>query len=935
MQRRFPLLLSAAAALASSAAAAAAAAAATASPRTRASFDASWRFLLGDPRSAPACNASGFVGFAARQCLGQTDVPAAKSAAACASACACSPDCLTWDYSPSAGCWTSADDCPSFLNSSDWIGGTRPAAPGPAPVVCGAGDPCQPSYDDSAWRALSVPHDYGVEAAFDPALDPDKGCLPKNSSWYRKTFALPAAAKDGLVSLQFDGVFRAADVFINGAWVAHHEEGYTSFIVFLHNASAPLVFGGGDNVLAVFVDATQPELWSYEQQGIYRHVWLDTAPLLSVVPWGFFAPALLTGAIHSPGGAAAPQTADGALLTPRVDIANAGAAAVNGTVTFALADAGGAVLCTAKAPFALAAGGWQRVAATLACGSAAAPLNLWNTARGGAYLHTASAALVDAQGAALDAVSARVGLRSAYFSPVEGFLINGQKVVLNGFSQHLGFGGCGGAVPERVSEFIIASLLGMGGTAYRTAHNPISPEFLDLADEYGLIVWEENRFVQLGVQPQPVAGAAAAAAHVDAHGRGGALRTAPSAVPRLVQDAQDMVLRDRNHPSIVIWSLCNELGCTADQPGGGGIAVQFKQQIYNADNSRPVTGNTVQTPYLSGRLVDEFAQAMDVQSFSHQFENVPAFHAAAPWKALGLGESGSCEADRGEYRGNRSAGHISFDGVLDCVADNLAALAIPYSYGSFHWTLTDYLGETSGGWPDVSSAFGVFDLAGFAKDSAVLLAAWWRGDCTAVALSPTDWTAPAAPGGTLDVAALTCAPRAELFLNGASMGVIAVPPLRAAVWPKVAFAPGNLTVVARDASGAALGSATVLTAGAPFALRAWVESPYLPPRNGSVIAADGADVALIGVQVLDANGVVCPSGAAFNVTFSVAGPGAVYGVANGDPADHSPPKASWRLSFHGLARVIVQSSAPGAAGSIAVTAAASGLQPSTVTIVAQ
>lgn len=235
----------------------------------------------------------------------------------------------------------------------------------------------------------------------------------------------------------------------------------------------------------------------------------------------------------------------------------------------------------------------------------------------------------------------------------------------------------------------------------------------------------------------------------------------------------------------------------------------------------------------------------------------------------------------------------------------------------------------------MSSAFGVFDLAGFAKDSAVLLAAWWRGDCSAVALSPTDWTAPAAPGGPIDVAALTCAPRAELFLNGASLGAIDVPPLRAAVWPSVAFAPGNLTVVARDAAGNALGSATVLTAGAPFALRAWVESPYLAPRNGSVIAADGADVALIGVEVLDARGVVCPAGAAANVTFSVAGPGVVYGVANGDPADHSPPKAAWRLTFHGLARAIVQSSAAGAAGTISITAAASGLQPATVVIEAR
>lgn len=249
--------------------------------------------------------------------------------------------------------------------------------------------------------------------------------------------------------------------------------------------------------------------------------------------------------------------------------------------------------------------------------------------------------------------------------------------------------------------------------------------------------------------------------------------------------------------------------------------------------------------------------------------------------------------------------------------------------------MTDYLGETSGPWPDCSSAYGVFDLAGFPKDTAALLSAWWRGDCASVALSPTDWTSPVAPGGAIDVAALTCAPQAELFLNGASLGVRAVPPRAATVWPRVRFAPGNLTVVARDAAGAALGAATALTAGAPAALRAWVESPFLPPRNGSVIAADGADVALVGVEVLDAAGVVCAGGAgAVNVTFTVAGPGRVYGVANGDPADHSPPKAPWRLSFGGRARAIIASAAAGATGDIVVTAAAPGVRPAAVTIVA-
>lgn len=210
--------------------------------------------------------------------------------------------------------------------------------------------------------------------------------------------------------------------------------------------------------------------------GIFRHTWLTIANKLSVVPWGFFAPAAITGAIHSPGGAAAPQTADGVVLSPQLDVANAGAAAAAGSASFALLDAAGATVCSGVVPFNISAGGWVRLTATLACGSPAAPLRLWNTAPGGAALHTATATLLDGGGAPLDAVSARVGLRSAIFSPTEGFVLNGLKISMRGFSNHVGFGGCGGAVPDRVAEFMLTMLQSIGGNAYRTAHNPVAPE---------------------------------------------------------------------------------------------------------------------------------------------------------------------------------------------------------------------------------------------------------------------------------------------------------------------------------------------------------------------------------------------------------------------------------------------------------------------------
>ena len=533
--------------------------------RTKLNFDADWRFLLGDPRM-PTCNATAFAPLNGLQCLGFSDLPAAASAPACAAACCALRGCNTWTWNPSAGCWASGDQCSSFLNNSGWVGGAR-TDPSPNPI-CAPTDPCAVAYDDASWRSLRVPHDYGVEAAFDPALPAGKGALPKNTSWYRKTFTVPQAAQGSLIYLTFDGVFRAADVFLNGAFLLHHEEGYTSWTAWLHNASAPLLYGA-PNVLAVFVDGTSPELWSYEGMGILRHVYLETAPQLSIVPWSFFAPALVTGNIS--GTATTPQTADGAVLTPRVDLANAGSAHATGTVLFSLRDATGAEVCNgSSARFDLPPGGWARLPASLPCGSSTAPVNLWNTARGGAYLYTATAQVVLDGGALGDAASARIGLRSALFSPTQGFVLNGQKIVLRGFSNHVGFGGCGGAVPDRVVEFMLAAQLqGMGGNAYRTAHNPVAPELLDFADEYGILVWEENRFITAGVQPQNRRGRALAEAGVaPAPAPAGAPQAAtgssppapppsvPLADPRLLQDAQDMVLRDRNHPSVFIWCAC-------------------------------------------------------------------------------------------------------------------------------------------------------------------------------------------------------------------------------------------------------------------------------------------------------------------------------------------------------------------------------------------
>lgn len=539
---------------------------------------------------------------------------------------------------------------------------------------------------------------------------------------------------------------------------------------------------------------------------------------------------------------------------------------------------------------------------------------------------------------------------------------------MRGTSNHLGFGGTGMAAIDRIDEFRVSALAGIGANAFRTAHNPVAPELLDVTDAYGVLVWCENRFITAGVQPvaSPARGgprthAEAAAAAASAGGLAApprALRAtpAPTADPRLLLDAQDMVLQARNHPSIVVWSLCNELGCVADSPDGGALGVAFKLALYAVDPSRPVTGNTVQSPYLEGRLVDAFSQAMDVQAFSYEYGAYSAYKAAVPWKAVGGGESASCVTDRGYYGPpNGTAGHLgpsANGGLFACAqAGWEPAATAPYVFGNFAWTGLDYYGEVYPlSAPDVSSHFGIFDLAGFAKDGADYYRAWWRPDAPAacddpaapggvpLAVSPSEWTAPVAAGAPVDVTVTTCATAADLFVNGVRQGPPGpprpVPRFGFLTWNAVAFEPGNVTAVAYDASGRVVATRAVVTAGAPFALAAWVEAGYRGGRNGSVIAADGRDAALVGASVVDRAGRAVPN-ADVNVTFTVAGPGVVVGVANGDPADRSPPKAAWRRTFHGLVRAVVGSADAGARGTIVLTAAAPGLVPASVEIFAE
>jgi beta-galactosidase len=639
----------------------------------------------------------------------------------CAASCCLDYSCGLWQWQDPAtnptgggGCWVGPGDCAQNVSNPLWTSfvrtGPPPGPPPPSAAPCtDASQPCAKDFDDSAWRALNVPHDFIVEGVANPACDRGHGYLCFNKSWYRKTFTVDPAAQGKLVWLDFDGVYKNSQMWLNGAYLGHFVSGYVSFRYYLHNATfpnstAPVLNYGAPNVLSVLVDAlTEQEGWFYEGGGITRHTWLNTADPLSIPPWGAFFPASVTGAITSgPLGAMGPQTAASALILAQVDVQNARAAPAELTLAITVTDAGGATVAASNTSKALPAGGWARLTPAIPI---AATVSLWNTESTAMY--SVRADVIDSGaggGAVVDSVSVAIGIRDAVWTPNQGFMLNGFKVPAKGFSQHQDFAGTGTAVPDRVNEFRVQGIRDIGGNFWRTAHNPTNPELLDFADRHGMLMWVENRFINKGVQPiQSAKDTPQAFPPFNA-----------AADPGLLADAQAMVLRDRNHPSVVIWSLCNEGGCQIGAPAGASIGAQFKNVINYADTTRPITANgewSIGTSDTLTNVMDvvtcsygyaEYTQFHYTRAFARACKNGRApwrptlFHAprantpltpSDPYKAIMGGESASCTSDRGYYMPtNATAGHMNSDDDGCVISAWASAAENPWDSGNFVWT---------------------------------------------------------------------------------------------------------------------------------------------------------------------------------------------------------------------------------------------------------
>jgi beta-galactosidase len=782
--------------------------------------------------------------------------------------------------------WDDAFDVP--LDSAWKAGGPNVAAvlventagaggiTGAVSLVSGASETsvapeARPDFWDSAWRVVHLPHDYVVEQKFSPGADTGHGSLPTPQAWYRKTFTLPKSDQGRSVWIDFDGVYRDAKVYLNGELLGEEPSGYTAFRYDISKAA----HYGGANVLAVHVDPRHFEGWWYEGGGIYRHVWLNVADPIHIAPWGVYASAQLPEPV--PGGSIAPAT-----VTIKTTLANAGDGNADVTLTSQVRDDQGKAVGTASLPVTLTAGQSAEQSQQIVV---PAP-RLWSLETPRLY-HVVTQ--VQRNGKTIDTLDTPFGIRTIRFDAEKGFFLNGKRVEIQGVCNHQDFAGVGVGVPDSLEYYRVKRLKEIGCNAWRTSHNPPNAEVLDACDKLGMLVMDENRHL----------------------GDTESAKTSAGTPATDLSELTAMVLRDRNHPSIIMWSMCNEEPLQSTEEGAR-IFTAMKDRVHQYDTTRPITCAMNDGGYHGIALVE------DLRGFNYGPGVYTPYHKAHPDIPLYGSEIGSTTQTRGIYADDRTAGYVtSYDTFAppwaQTAEDTWTPIATqPFVAGGYVWTGFDYKGEpTPYGWPCINSHFGLLDMCGFAKDDAFYYQAYWRPEPMVHLLPHWNWAGK--EGQPIPVWAYSNGDSVELFLNGRSLGRKDLTPYRHVEW-SVPYAPGTLEARAyRD--GRLIATDKVETTGAPAALRLSTDSPTL--------AADGEAVAPVVVEVVDAQGRVVPD-ADSPITFQVTGAGHNAGVGNGDPSDHDPDQAPTRRAFNGKAMVLV--GANDHPGAITLTASSPGLK---------
>ncbi len=764
----------------------------------------------------------------------------------------------------------------------------------------------QPSFDDSSWRVLDLPHDWAIEGPFDRKYDPHSGGLPfYGIGWYRKHFLVPAATKGSVLELQLDGAMSNSTVWINGQKAGGRPYGYTSFAVDL----TPYIRFGSENVVAVRLAPEDDSSRWYPGAGIYRNVWLITTPPVRVAQWGTYV--------------TTPVITDAkATINVRTEIENRGAVPATITLETDALDAAGKPAGRSSRPVTIAAGAKQTVETRVEI----AHPHRWDL--DDPYLYSIRSRIRE-KGRAGDEYVTPFGIRTIEFTRERGFLLNGKPRKFRGVCDHHDLGALGAAVSRRAIERQLEILKAMGVNAIRTSHNPPAPELLDLTDRMGFVVMDEA--FDMWKVPKK---------------RNGLSKYWDEWYER---DLREFLRRDRNHPSVVLWSIGNEVP-EQGRADGAMIAKRLTEICHEEDATRPTTAAFNSA---DAAMRNHLTEAVDVPGFNYRPTQYAQIHKDHPEWIIFASETSSAVSSRGvyqlpieKYEKHPSLQLTSYDVISppwayipDVEFD--AQEKNPSVMGEFVWTGFDYLGEPTpyfngrgnndADWPARSSYFGIVDLAGFPKDRYYLYQSQWTSMPMVHVLPHWNWAG--LEGKPIPVMVYTNADEVELFLNGRSLGRKKrfSEPVELPVGPRVGedrrfqskyrllwqvpYEPGALKVVGyRD--GRTVATDERKTAGAPARI-------VLTPDRAA-IKSDGDDLSFVTVRVEDKDGNLCPL-ADNLIKFRLEGAAAIAGVDNGNAATVESFQADHRTAFNGLALLIVRGKR-GQSGPVRITASSDGLQ---------
>ncbi|MEO5683064.1 MAG: beta-galactosidase GalB [Chitinophagaceae bacterium] len=758
-----------------------------------------------------------------------------------------------------------------------------------------------PGYNDAAWRILNLPHDWSIEGAFsanNPATT-QGGALPGGMGWYRKTFILPANPSHKNITVEFDGIYRNSEVWINGHWLGKRPYGYSSFRYDLTQYLKP---APAKNIITVKADnSQQPNSRWYTGAGIYRNTRLVLTNKIAVADWGVFITTLFL-------------SKDKATVAVITAITNSNPSDTGVILFTEIYDATGVSVASSR----------TRIERTIAKAGSnytdelniQSP-NIWSIER--PYLYKAVTKIIKS-GKLVDSYTSSFGIRSIRFDADKGFFLNDKPLKILGVCNHHDLGALGAAVNVRAMERQLQILKAMGCNAIRTAHNPPAPELLDLCDKMGFLVMVEafdmwrkkkNKFDYY--------------ADFDEWHQ---------------QDIRDMVLRDRNHPSVFMWSIGNEIREQFDSSGIR-LARELVDIVKQADPTRPVTAALSEWDPAKNFLYQ--SGALDVVGLNYHQEVYKDFHTHYPGKIFIGAENMSAFATRGHYdmpsdssyfwpakspqkiveHGNADFTVSAYDQVSaywGSTHETTWKIIKKHDFlsGLFVWSGFDFIGEPIPyPWPARSSYYGIIDLAGFPKDVYYMYQSEWTSKPVLHIFPHWNWT----PGKLVDVwAYYNNADEVELFLNGTSLGVKRKENDDLHVMWRVPFQPGALKAVSRQ-KGKTVLVKEIHTAGIPAGIRL--------SADRASIKADGKDLCFVTVEVVDNKGNLVPD-ADNLVSFSIAGTGIIAATDNGYQADTSSFQTKTRKCWKGMALAIVQSTSK--QGNITLKASATGLPAARLTL---